>query len=225
MIPTDQPPNHALQRTRRGRRGCNRGVPCAGSLSLGRSLKTLLAMKLLVLASILILSISSIAGMRRDPVPHAITSPGGHFVFTMAPGPKGEEYSKGFGICYKIKNDGTFAELWRTNGWYSEDLELHYDGDVLARIGTWQSGDQENGEPKNSLAVAFYLKGKEIASYKISDLVKDNTKLKNTTAGLLWLEYKEYQSPTFSSGKKVFQLETVDGKLYKFDINTGAIVR
>jgi len=30
-------PNHALQRTRRGRRGCNRGVPCAGSLSLGRS--------------------------------------------------------------------------------------------------------------------------------------------------------------------------------------------
>jgi len=28
--------NHALQRTRRERRGCNRGVPCAGSLSLGR---------------------------------------------------------------------------------------------------------------------------------------------------------------------------------------------
>ena len=29
-------PNHALQRTRRGRRGCNRGVPCAGSLSFCR---------------------------------------------------------------------------------------------------------------------------------------------------------------------------------------------
>jgi hypothetical protein len=29
-------PNHALQRTRRERRGCNRRVPCAGSLSLGR---------------------------------------------------------------------------------------------------------------------------------------------------------------------------------------------
>ena len=29
-------PNHALQRTRRGRCGCNRCVPCAGSLSLGR---------------------------------------------------------------------------------------------------------------------------------------------------------------------------------------------
>jgi len=30
------PPNHALQRTRRERRGCNRRLPCAGSLSLGR---------------------------------------------------------------------------------------------------------------------------------------------------------------------------------------------
>ena len=30
-------PNHALQRTRRERHGCNCCVPCAGSLSLGRS--------------------------------------------------------------------------------------------------------------------------------------------------------------------------------------------
>jgi hypothetical protein len=28
--------NHALQRTRHERRGCHRGVPRAGSLSLGR---------------------------------------------------------------------------------------------------------------------------------------------------------------------------------------------
>jgi len=29
-------PNHALHRMAAGCRGCNRGVPCAGSLSLGR---------------------------------------------------------------------------------------------------------------------------------------------------------------------------------------------
>ena len=28
-------PNHALQRTRRERRGCNRSVPCAGVAELG----------------------------------------------------------------------------------------------------------------------------------------------------------------------------------------------
>jgi hypothetical protein len=39
MIPTTAQarPNHALQRTRRKRRGCNRRLSCAGSLSLGRS--------------------------------------------------------------------------------------------------------------------------------------------------------------------------------------------
>jgi hypothetical protein len=31
-----QMPNHALQRTRLERRGCNPSVPWAGSLSLGR---------------------------------------------------------------------------------------------------------------------------------------------------------------------------------------------
>jgi predicted enzyme related to lactoylglutathione lyase len=36
-IPTTATPNHALLRTRRERRGCNRCVPCAGSLRLGRS--------------------------------------------------------------------------------------------------------------------------------------------------------------------------------------------
>lgn len=34
--PKTLPPNYALQRTRRERRGCNRCVPCARSLSLGR---------------------------------------------------------------------------------------------------------------------------------------------------------------------------------------------
>jgi hypothetical protein len=32
-----QRPNHALQRTRREHRGCNHCLPCAESLSLGRS--------------------------------------------------------------------------------------------------------------------------------------------------------------------------------------------
>ena len=43
-------PNHALQRTRRERRGCNRSVPRAGSLSLGRSVfqrKQLILLRLL----------------------------------------------------------------------------------------------------------------------------------------------------------------------------------
>jgi hypothetical protein len=47
------PSNHALQRTRRGRRGCKRCVPCAGSLSLGlwgKNKKTMLLSFLLISA-------------------------------------------------------------------------------------------------------------------------------------------------------------------------------
>jgi hypothetical protein len=143
----------------------------------------------------------------------------------MLPGPKGQEHSKGTGVCSKVESDGAFTEMWRTSGFYSEDLELHYDGIVLARIGSWGSGDQEEGDPKDSLAVAFYIKGKEVARYKVSDLVKDLSKLKHTSAGLWWLEYKLYESPDFSPGEEIFQLETVDGLRYRFDMNTGAIIK
>ena len=181
-------------------------------------------MRFIAFPTMFFLSATCFAGMRRDPVPHAITSPGGHFVFTMLPGPKGQEYSGGTGICSKIESDGTLSELWRTSGFYSEDLELHYDGNVLVRIGSWGSGDQEKGDPKDSLAVAFYVKGKEVKRYKVSDLVKDESKLEDTSAGLWWLEYDPYRSPSFRPGEDVFQLKTLDGIRYRFDMNTGAIL-
>jgi hypothetical protein len=181
-------------------------------------------MRLLPILLVVVLCSTSFAGMRRAPVPHALTSPGGHYVFTMVPGPKDQEYSKGSGVCSKIESDGTLTEIWRTSGFYSEDLELHYDGNALARIGSWESGDQEEGDPKESLAVAFYVKGKEVKRYKVSDLVKDESKLPVTSAGLSWLEYKLYQSPAFRPGEEIFHLETVDGIHYRFDMNTGAIL-
>ena len=182
-------------------------------------------MKILTLATFLILSATCFAGMRREPVPHAITSPDGRFVFTMLPGPKGQEHSKGTGICFKIESDGSFTEIWRTSGFYSVDLQLHHNGNGLVRIGSWSSGDQEKGDPKESLAVAFYLKGKEIGYYKVSSLVKDETKLQRSTAGLIWLEYTPSESPEFSPGEEIFQLETVDGLRYRFDMNTGTIIK
>jgi hypothetical protein len=42
--------NHALQRTRRSRSGCHRGVPRAGSLSLGRSAVPMLTVRIMLLS-------------------------------------------------------------------------------------------------------------------------------------------------------------------------------
>ena len=180
-------------------------------------------MKALIIISFLV-AITALGGMRRNPVPHAITSPGKHFVFTMVPGPANQEHKQGFGICYKIASDGTFAEIWRTKGWYSEDLELHYDGDLLVRIGSWGSGDQETNLGEESLAIAFYKLGKEVVRYKINDLVKEKDKLQYSEGGLQWLIYEGFASPGFSSDGKHFRLKTIDNISYRFESSTGKIV-
>lgn len=116
-------------------------------------------------------------------------------------------------------------EQWRTDGWYSEAIDLHYDGEIIARIGTWSSGDQDEGNPEESLAVAFYKKGELIKSYKVSELTEDQSKLEpHTSAGLQWLDYRLYDSPAFLPGTALFQIITLDGIKYRFDIETGKIV-
>lgn len=180
-------------------------------------------MKHLLVIALLSLALPSQAGFRSDPYPRAITSPGGHYVFTMIPGPKGAERKEAFGICYAIEKDGSFKEQWRTSGWFSQDILLHYDGEILVRTGSWRSGDQDAGDPVDSLAVAFYKKGKLLKHYKISELVMDKTKLQYTEAGLWWLKHELYKSPDFRPGEPLFQLKTLDGILYTFAIDTGEI--
>lgn len=180
-------------------------------------------MKPFILVAALLLALSpAFAGMRRDPVAHAITSPNGRYVFAMIPGPKGAEYAKGHGVCYEVATDGSLKAMWRTEGWYSEGVQLDYDGKVLARIGSWGSGDQEEGMKTSTLAVAFYKEGKLTKSYKVSDLVKDESKLVYTDSGLMWLQYELYVSPAIRPGNG-FQLITLDGIRYRFDMNSGKI--
>jgi len=167
---------------------------------------------------------TSHAGMRFAPASHAVTSADGEFVFTMNPGPKGKEHHKGFGICYKMKADGGFEELWRSAGWYSRDIQLHTNGKSLVRIGSWASGDQDTENGEESLAVAFYREGKELRRYKISDLIKDKEKLVYSEGGLQWISYENSYNPGFVSGEEIFTLQTLDGVQHRFDIKSGKIV-
>ncbi|GEM_PF-1732264 len=163
------------------------------------------------------------AGMRRDPVPHAITSPGGHYVFLMIPGPKGVEQTKGRGVCYSIEADGTLLAQWRTAGWYSEDLELAYDGMVLMRTGSWASGDQETDPVESTLAMAFYREGRELKRYQVGDLVQDRTKLVPTSAGWWW-KYGSGRTEWHKDRESIHVVSTADGLEYRFSLATGEIV-
>ncbi len=86
----NETPNHALQRTRRVRRGCNRCVPWAGSLSLGS-----FSMRSLFLIPVVLLALAQTGCMSRGPwrfesADGPLNGPGsqsGIFVRTLTPPP------------------------------------------------------------------------------------------------------------------------------------------
>ena len=71
----------------------------------------------------------------------------------MFPRPGAGNWSDGFGIAYRIRDNGSDVELWRTAGWYSTEVFLSNDGDYLAVIGPWNGGSEPK---KKDFAVAFY---------------------------------------------------------------------
>jgi hypothetical protein len=179
-------------------------------------------MKYIITLVALMVACSAYAGFRRDPTPHAIISPGGRFVFIMTPGPKGNERKAGSGKCFSVLADGGLKLIWETEGWYSEDIHLDHDGEVLARIGSWASGDQDHGKPEDGLALAFFRNGVLLKSYNIPNLVKDSSFLIHSESGLIWLKQENYVSPAFRPNAR-YQLTTVDGIEYTFDTKTGSI--
>jgi hypothetical protein len=171
---------------------------------------------IVVLSAVLVLAVEPLfAGIRREPMPHAITSPSGEYIFTMIPGKNG-----GLGVCYGIGDDGAFIERWKSSGWYSEDIVLENDGIHLVRIGSWRSRDQDGLPPLESLAIAFYRRGELIKQYLVGDLVMDPASLISSSAGMQWLG--NLRRADLESGGQ-YALITTDGFEYVFDTATGLI--
>ena len=84
------------------------------------------------------------------------------------------DQENGLGIAYRVRQDGTDEELWRTEGWYSFEVYLSFDGNYLVAMGPWSEGREPK---KEDLAVAFYAKGKLLKQYSTTDLVRDKRKV------------------------------------------------
>jgi hypothetical protein len=110
----------------------------------------------------------------RRPLPYVVTAGDGIVYFRMFPRPRQGNHSDGFGIAYRIRDDGGDVVLWRTQGWYSTEVFLSHDGYSLVAMGPWNGGSQPT---KEDLALAFYRQGKLIKQYSTADLVKDNSKV------------------------------------------------
>ncbi len=108
-------------------------------------------------------------------------------------------------------NDGSNEPLW-TVSWYSFSVYPSSDGKHVVKMGPW-------AQSTSDLAIAFYENGKELKRYIISDLVKNQLKLKHTVSHFFWktgLQYNDKEGTVF--------IETIDGLAYTFSVKTGDII-
>lgn len=184
---------------------------------------------LLIISCVFAAAVSSLwADMPAPQVPYVTAAPGGEAYFKMIPSPDGK-WGDGFGIAYRLREDGSDVELWRTKGWYSHEVFLSADGEYLVVMGPWNLGHAPSQEDR---AVAFYRRGALLQQYSTADLVKDGSKVFATASHYRWLARdleryakaeKDPESELRIIWKNTFRLKTCDGILYDFDITTGEI--
>jgi hypothetical protein len=108
------------------------------------------------------------------------------------------------------RNDGSSTPLW-TVDWYSFSVEVSSDGRHLAKYGPWAQGYGE-------LALAFYEDGKEIASYRVDQLVTIPFYpfLPHSKSHYEWLKTSENDDK-----QGTLEIETMSGDRYTFNIASG----
>jgi len=181
----------------------------------------------------LIIASSLIADTPGDPVPLAFTSESSsNVIFTMTPAKYDKDYKvekEAFGIAYKLGEDGKLKELYRTKGWYSSEVFISRDGRYLVRMGPWNQGSKPS---KDDLAVAFYKDGKLIKQYSTEEMVKDKSKVDRSVSHYNWRgstwkddvpELDRMKLRLLLDYSYVFDLHTIDGWTYSFDVTTGKI--
>jgi hypothetical protein len=105
--------------------------------------------------------------------------------------------------------------------WYANEIYMGGAGDqTLIRFGPWHRGDKPQ---KTHLALGIYLGGKRVREYTTLELEKlgcgvsmsiSHYTIFRRRLGFHWLKGNEY----------VYEVEGVSGKIFTFDLDTGAIV-
>lgn len=166
----------------------------------------------------------AIADSPADPFPWVTLSERGDYLFKMVPAKwhqNGDDFvidRKPFGVAYKITDAGEFAEMWRTEGWYTFEAKLSEDGQYLVRFGPWAS-DQEK---HTDLAIAFYHQGKLIKQYQVRELITNPELLEESVSHYRWVPTIQTKPNGFYGG--TFHLVLVDKTSYSFDYETGEIL-
>jgi hypothetical protein len=196
---------------------------------------------------------AAIAWSPTTPFMHVVTS-GDKCFFVLRPADYEEGEGKfvvtkpAGGIAYQVQDDGSFKKLWSVEGWYAlpGDVHLSPDGRTLIHVRDQQEfigmdGKFPEGESQN--VVTIYRDGKAIAGYTAKELITDMKKgIAWGWGGTWWVDRGTRTSPSIASselhlvdiiedGEKkgiyhplVFQLKTIEGSCFEFDLESGKIL-
>lgn len=103
--------------------------------------------------------------------------------------------------------------LW-TVDWYAFGVKITADGNYLVRWGEWPERLEFD-----ELAVAFYERGKLLASYQVNSLVAEPEKLPTSVSHYTWAAETHFNDV----GKELY-VRTHNGEEFRFDIKTGAVI-
>ncbi len=154
----------------------------------------------------------------RDPYSYVTQSADGKYLFVMlAPdGPEpifGDELKSIFPASGMYLNDVSRTPLW-TVDWYASSVVVLSDGVHVVRWGPW-------AERLSDEALTFFANGKELRSYRISDLVDTSFGLERTVSHFFW---QRGDSAEFNENNHTFSLITVSDEKYNFDYTTGEMI-
>ena len=149
----------------------------------------------------------------RKPQPFVISSGYSPYFVKMLP----SKFGGGYAVAFKLLDYASSEELWRVEG-YSLEAYLSKDGQYFIRIGPWAKGREPS---KEDVAVEFFRNGALLKSYSTADLVKDVSKVRPTSGHYFW-RAKDGNYSFLASNN--FNLKTVDGISYVFDVTTGEII-
>ncbi len=149
--------------------------------------------------------------------PHDYTqlTKNGNYIFVMlAPGGYAPHQNPAVRKMYRqsglYRNDGSTTPLWVVY-WYSFEVYPSSDGRHLVRMGPWASSTVQT-------ALSFYRNGEEIKEYRISDLIRDESKLQRSVSHFRWRSDLQ-----FYDEKGLLFLKTKDDQTYWFSVETGQI--
>ena len=147
----------------------------------------------------------------------------GYCYFKMMPDPTDPtNESVGIGEMHRLDSDGNDKVLWKTKGWYAENVIVLGDCYNLVRMGTAYAGGRVS---PNDIAFAFYKNGSLIKEYTIGDVLDwdfNQALPKRPYDRFLFKHGFLLSVPTIDSNKGQIIFSTIDGKRHKYGFEYGS---